>query len=70
MLERLDQQGFARVEVGIEAAVGQAGALHYVGHADAGKAVAAQRARRNVENALMGLFPFGGDGHAVLAGMG
>ena len=55
-LQRLDQQRVARLEVGVEAAVREAGLLHHVGHADAGIAVAPDRARRDVDDALVGLF--------------
>jgi hypothetical protein len=56
MLERRRQQGVARLEVGVEAAVGQARFLHHLGHADAGIALAAHGARGGVEDALVRLF--------------
>ena len=52
--ERLDQQGIARIEMGIEAAVRESGFLHDIGHAHTGVAALADRASGHGDDALVG----------------
>ena len=54
--ERLRQHSFARLEVGIEAAVGQAGLPHDVGDADPGKAVSADVSGGGLDDPVVGHF--------------
>src|SRR5262249_35200608 len=51
--QRFAKEGFARREMRIEAAVREAGLLHHLGDADAGEAIAPQRARRHLHDAIV-----------------
>jgi hypothetical protein len=54
--DRLGDQGIARLEVRIEAAVREPGLLHHIGDTDTGITVAPQRARGDLDDAVVGGF--------------
>ena len=64
---RLGQHRLAGLEVGVEAAMGQAGVLHDVGHAGAAVAAAPDGARGGVHDALVGGFLAAGVGRLLAA---